>query len=498
MAAANGESAVDRVTRVEQQYEAEDTGDVKTWLNSMGEQDIQIKLIRTDPRTWKGDRIDGTLETFNGMDSIDEDIIKDRHGGGGYILAVKRRNSKGVLVMAGQRSIRIAGHPKLGDDFVGPQIHSADSNANIAAIKLMAEENKRISERAERAEHSRPPAIDPALVAMFQSNIETQRQATSDLAQRLAEKDAQIIQLVTKKPDGDAFEHKILDKMLDGESARIEGLRAQHEVEIRTLRENNRADLERERNRHEDAIKTLERRHEREIDLVRDSMKNTAEGVKNSHEMRVDGLKAEIARLERELGAKDKELGELRAKKEKSIPEQAQEFATLKETLGGIFGKDEEEDDRPGWQKAIGMVMENPEAIGQMFAGAKQAVAPQQPQLPPAQPRVLKKRRRPAQPGAATVDAALTTQGDDLPKIDPGELAAAVSFMESACSTNADPVIFAQTARTMVPTNILLYVEKVGIDDFITKVAKVPQSSILRMQQGKNFMRSVWASLLGE
>ncbi len=62
----------------------------------------------------------------------------------------------------------------------------------------------------------------------------------------------------------------------------------------------------------------------------------------------------------------------------------------------------------------------------------------------------------------------------------------------------------AQTGRSSIPTDILAWIrerhtEQVsGVDLFMTKVAKLPGSSPLASQAGKNWLRAVGALLVGE
>jgi hypothetical protein len=81
-------------------------------------------------------------------------------------------------------------------------------------------------------------------------------------------------------------------------------------------------------------------------------------------------------------------------------------------------------------------------------------------------------------------------------KPEPHELALAVAFLENACKSGQDPEVVASSARSLVPTDVLTYLEKVGVDEVLNGVTTLDQGSPLRTVQGRNFVRKVAKTLL--
>ena len=77
------------------------------------------------------------------------------------------------------------------------------------------------------------------------------------------------------------------------------------------------------------------------------------------------------------------------------------------------------------------------------------------------------------------------------------EVQLAVEFMQNALASGTEPAQFAATARNLVPEPILAYIQAVGIDVFLNKVARLEPGSPLTMQHGRNFAREVVKHLFG-
>jgi hypothetical protein len=308
---------------------------------------------------------------------------------------------------------------------------------------------------------------------------------------------------------------------LAGESE-LRQSRAFHAEEITRLREQGRDDL-----------RDRTRGHERELKAVEDSARAQIDSIKISYEARIDGLKHEVSRLMSDLDAAKKEVAELRSKKDKSLTEQAKEIVSVQEafkSLGvGGTGKDEDDDsDKPWYERMATRVMENPGAIGELIGGVRQNVAPsptaptEQPQLPPpGQPfqapdgqvyvqrpdgkvqrlspaagRALAAGISPAVRKKAAAAKAAVEGGAVAPRPpDAMELTMAVKFMEAASSNGTKPEDFAATARTAISADILAYVEKAGVDE-ILNAANLDPTSPLRTQAGRNWARAVARILL--
>jgi hypothetical protein len=305
-----------------------------------------------------------------------------------------------------------------------------------------------------------------------------------------------------------------MEKMVDGESARIETLRTQHDSELRQLKSIHQSELDRERGRLEADMVRREKQHDRELDALRESQRFATDAMKTTFETRIDSLKSEIARLQSEMVESKTTIGELKAKKEKSLPEQAQEIVSMQEALKsiGIGGKDNDDDDdskKPWFERIASRVLENPEAIGQLLGGVKGATGPTPEQAAAEQQAMLiaqhqqakqlaaKRKAKKARAAAAAGEAPLASDQNvnPLAGLSEVEVGIAIKFMEGAIQNGTDPTAFAAGARSAIPGDILLAIEKVGIDEFLNSIT-LPQDSLLRSQRGRNWVRQVAQVLL--
>jgi hypothetical protein len=504
-----------------------DSQDLRGWLSSLGVQDIQVKVIRKSPRTYKGVNVEGTLQTYS--EFIDEDVIREEHGGGVFSIVVYQRHNNGALRLFQTRMVKIAGPPKV-DGLIPPEeMHSTESsseggaNGGLAAqaMNSMQWQLKNAMEKAERAERS--DKFDPNMMRMMQEPVLEQirglRDANVELQRSLADKDARIMELINRKPDT-SLQDDLLKNMWSNESARIEGLRTQHESEMRQLRTFHADEISRIRDQSREDLNQRTRGHERELEAIRDAARSQVDSIKISYEARIDGLKSENARLTAEFSQLKGEIGELRSRKDKSLTEQAQEIVSVQEAfkalgVGGASKDEDDDSDKPWYERMASRVIENPEAIGQLIGGVRQNLpagqpAHEVPQLPPpGQPfqgpdgRVYMTRpdgkvQRLSAGGvppvkrakAAAAKAAVEAKKEGPRAPDPAELALAVSFIESAVTNGTDPAAFAQGARSMIPADILAYIETVGVDEFLNGI-KLDPSSPLRAQSGRNWIRQV-------
>jgi hypothetical protein len=286
---------------------------------------------------------------------------------------------------------------------------------------------------------------------------------------------------------------------------------------MRQLKEGFKQDLDRVHDAAKEELRVRERQHERELDMIKESTRTSSDAQKIGMDMRIDSLKSDIARLNAENAAHKVEIAELRAKKDKTLPEQADEIMRVQEafkSLGVGGSKDEDDDsDKPWYERMASRVMENPGAIGELIGGVRSNVAPaqaQQPQLPPpgqpfqtgdghtyvARPDGKVQRLNPAVRKKAAAAAAAVVAAKEGPRPpDAAELTMALSFMESAAANGTSPEDFAASARAAIPGDVFAYVEKVGIDELLNK-ANLEPGSILRQQAGRNWARAVVKILL--
>jgi hypothetical protein len=516
--------------KVQKQVAAAEAADVREWLHGLaGDTAIRVTIRRKRPKNWKGHNVAGSLETVE--EFIDEEYIRDTHGGGTFELRVQKQNAKGNWQYFTARTIEIAGPPKtdgLAEDDDGQVVAapapSHDSDVVKQALRMTDEQLRRAQERADGGNgHGFDPLLLQTLNAPLIAQLEASQRETAELRRQMFD--------VMNKPDESPF-RGLAEKMYDGENARLEALRQQRDSEMRVIRENHAMEIKMLREQHRDDLKQREKAHEREIEVVRQSYGSQVDSNKVAWESRIDGLKSEISRLERELGEAKSEIGTLRAKKEKTIPEQAQEIMAVKEAISAIGGDSDDDSDKP-WYRQVIDGLGNSDAVmslvSKLGGGEEGQAMPPQQQLPPGQPE--------AQPGLPPVgvpfqmepggDVYVRQPDGQVVKIDPNaakrqraaaarakageapapeaeeptelqptapspdQVAAAVAFMENAINNGTDPAAFGATARNLIPADILLYIQQVGVDAFLTQVANLEANSPLATQHGRNFARKV-------
>jgi hypothetical protein len=467
--------------------------DVRAWLETLAaDAAIKIAVSRRSPRTYRGHNIEGQLDTIEEL--IDEDYIRERWGGGKYLLKVMTPNSRGQYLYRVSRTVSIAGDPKIGDlveDYDdGSDAGARESDAaTITAMNTMA---KLVQEQRNR------PALDPDLIRTF----------TGPLQSQIARQDDEIRELrilAQQRPDN-SHQERLLERMIGGESARVEAITAQYQSELRTVKENHHRDMAdaraqakddlaaRERS-HERELMTLANAHAREMDALRQAFETRLETSKLTYEARIEAQKTEQERVRGDLAEVRAEAAALRAKKDKGLIEQAKELSEVREALSALGGGGDD-DEKPWYEKALAMA--EPIA-GRIMSGLGDAgPMMQQPMQMP--PQALQRRRRVVHARPQTMAAPPRLQRPapvQGPAIDAADVASAIQYMESAVQSGADPAAFAASARNLIPSNILQLVASVGIDEFLAKVAQLSQDSPLRSQVGRNFARDVAKQLLG-
>lgn len=374
------ETTTSKETKAAKRIREDSDQDIRTWLTGMaGDSSLKVSIIRKAPTAYKGyDGIDGTVESVEEL--IDEDYIRDRHGGGTYKLQIFH-NPKGKWVYLTAKTIKIAGPPKLDllynmDEVEtssgnGQQVHDSGSGRVLDAMERLTE---RANNRADRAEgNNNSNGFDMASIQILldpiQRQLEAAQQANADLRDKL-------VDTVQRKPDT-TVQDGLIGRMWDGESARIESVRTNHESELRQRHTSHEDQLKRTEDRHRDEIKSRDRAHERELSALEKSTDAQGKALAVAHESRIDGLKAENKRLDRELGELKKELGELRAKKDMSIADKAQEIMSVKDALKAIGGGDDDGDKDEKWyEKVISAALDQPDALGRIFGTATGEMPP--------------------------------------------------------------------------------------------------------------------------
>lgn len=492
----------------------------------------EVRVYRTSPKKWEGVSIEGHLDTFEEWQS--EEDLKSMYGGGTFQLKIHRPGGNGRMEYLKAVSVKLPGPPRGQgiDEKEEPQVIYDHAPATDSALSQQA--MRTMKELIDKKQES--SGFDPVMMQMMMAPMQAQIAASNaTLAQMQAdarEKDARIMELIAHKPDT-SEKDGLLNKMFDTEASRTNNLRAVHESEMRSMRENAREDIKRAEDRHRDELRDRSEGHRRELDGLQRSTDSMMATTKMAYDARIDSLKADIARIGLDLTEARAELGALRLKKDKTLIEQASELQAVGESLKslGLGGsRDDDEDNRSMLEKLLGQVIENPEAIGQ-FAGMVTGSNParqQAPQAaPPAQlaaqgeeeesfdidqipmetpfraPDGLVYVKVPPDGSVVTYEQALKmaqaqetqrNKADGRPSA--GEVKAAIGFMESAFQAGTTAATFASSAKAMIPQNILKYMEKVGVDTFLNEVAILEQSSPLRNQAGRTYMREVAKYLL--
>lgn len=479
----------------------------------------QVELHRTSPRTWGNppEQIDGLICTFDQKFTSEE--VQNLYGGGHYDLKFFTPGDDGQMKYLTTQNIKISGHPRITPNpnpaVTVPNVVKPDGPGEQVvreAMRMSQQMAQQAEERARRIEDgARDRGPDPAIQMAFDELRAARTQLSDDRREFMA-----ALQSRDARPTDNPVTDRILTQLIDNESARITALRTQHDSEIRTMRENHREDIKRLETRHDDTIKRLDEAHKREIDAVRRAHDQQVLVTGTANASLIEGYKREISSLDRELTSIKSELGELRARKEKSPIEAMAEIAKMKEAMEVFSPSGEKEEGGSG--SAIERIINSPtvatmvDAFSSRFQSGPPspvAVGPQgQPELPINRPvqvqmpdgsvktlvrrpngRVVELRRKGEAPAGGEIEHE---------PLDPAMVAQAVAYMEGAIRNNTPPETFASSARNLVPPSVLGQLRTRGVDDFLQSVAKLAPDSPLYTINGKNWARKVAAILIGD
>jgi len=505
--------AVPRESKVIQEMRTNEDRNLKDWLEEIAPGGaIRVKVTRTSPKVWKGLNVGGALATYS--QQIDEDWIRDHHGGGDFYLIVQKPKASGAgWQYAGGRVLNIAGDPRTDDVYRDKSNEQQPAGATSPAAGKFVEQAFSSLERQLEREQQRERNVggggpDTETMRMLMGPMQRQ---VDQMATMLREKDAQLVAAQQVKPqERDEFRDKMLDKLLDGDSARITALRTQYESELRQVKEGAMQNESRLRDSFERDKLAISMSHDRELNALRSAYDMRVAAQETSHTTGRTLMDGEIRRLQADLTEAKSELAALRLKKEKTILEQASEFAAIKDAIGEISGGDDKEPST--FEKVLGAVSSLPMVQNQLskLGGGEQAQPqPQQQQAQPQQRQRLLTgpdgnlyrqnpdgsvqlvRRRAPKPAAAPGEA-------PLPDIPATTVKVAVDFLETAFRGGQDPEQVATSVRSMIPADVLAVIRDRGVDGFLTDIAKIEGTSPLASQAGRNWTRKVGKSLVGE
>ncbi len=330
-----------------------------------------------------------------------------------------------------------------------------------------------------------------------------------------------MMALQTVKPPEDTFKDRMINGLMSEETSRINALRAQYDSEFRVLRENHNADLKRLDDRHERYLSESRQSHEREIGNLRQSQEISLQAARGSFEVQCKMLEADNRRLHEQLTEARSDVKALREKvdKNKSIVEQMKELTAVKEALGiedpteeGVVEKIVGALSNPAALEALKGIIGSrqpaaataPAATAAAQAEAAAAARPRAVRVPDGKIYMQQGQRLvgPLRP-KKKVQQVPTLNPDgtagpvlEIPAVDPEIIAQVVGFLERSFSANQDPVVVAQSYRTMVPPDIMTVIREHGVDVFLTRVAKLPGGSVLANQAGRNWVRKVGEALV--
>lgn len=527
-----------RADILDRQLASEQAADIGEWLAALSAgAPIKVAINRISPATWKGHNIEGQHEVVDEL--IDEEYLRQTWGGGKFQLVVKTLKANGQWKYRTARTVKIAGEPKI-DALINRQNLGTDE-AGVAHVapavhEVLAGKAMDVMERTLREERSRqgqqPSGPDPSLRLILDSlnaRLDSSEKANRDLQQRLYD--------TINRPQPPSMGDRIAEKVIDGESARIQAITTQFQSERRQLEDRMAGELKDARERHRDELRDRERAHERELGSHRQSQDMALQSQKTGYEARIDGLKMEIDRLNRDLTDARARIGTLEAKKDKTVHDSVDEIIKFKGSLDALGLGGDGEDEGPWYERLAKSFFNSDKAMdvaAKVLGGAQAppAAAPPSGMPPPgvpfqaadgnvyvigpdgtaqligsaadvaaAQQQQQRRRRRRVQAAAAAPPAAGTppapAPGAAAPPAQPAgrppdgkELAAAIAFIEQAIANGSDPAQFAQGARALIPAEVLEFIKTVGVDGFLAKVAELKPDSPLASQVGRNFVRT--------
>lgn len=488
-------------------------------LGLRGNGPLKISINRIKPKLHMGKKVDGHLDTVEDM--ITEEEIRENYGGGDYSLIIKRKNKQGSWVYYTSTTCSVAGDPRVDNlPSAAPTAPAAPVEREQHADPLVGRAFDFFAKQAEERNSNRG-GDGASRMAELEVLLKPMQMQIATLTAQLAAKDQQLAD--AHKAPANPFQEKLLDNLMKDDSARVAAVRDQLLSELRVVKEHARADEERLKDRHDRMIADIEKRHDRQIADIKASHEREINMMKGSGDISGTVKDGEIRRLTAELADVRGDLKELRARKEQTIGEKVKEVQALAEVVGG----DKEDGDESKLGQLASAVLASPLAnrIASRFMGPDGQPLQQQPQqqqvqqAPPQRqaPRlrrgqVIRNRgtgktfmqtdeglkevsRQPQEQGQRPVEV-------QIPQAD---LDNALLLLENAFRNQMDPKTVATTARTAVPQAIMTALAdhlranpERGVDEFLTKVAKLPSTSPLATQAGRNWTREVGQALVGQ
>jgi hypothetical protein len=537
-----------------------DTRTIVDWIRGLGNlgPNFKIQIFRLEPAHYMGTKLSGFIRSFDSM--VDEEQVKQMYGGGKYQVKLLLPDDTGRYVVRKYHNFEISGPPRMETDpnrEPPPAAPKEESSVAMKAMEVLSSQVSRLSQDGP----SRGHGIDADAITRAVAASTAPMQATIDMLTRELGA-ARSAATEARNAPPDPVRDRILEKVMSDDSSRMESLRMAHAAEVNTLKQSMIDLEQRLRDKHEREISELrsdhkalldriERQHERELADLKRSYETQIQILRDAHTREVNSLTmvstttkavgdGEMGRLSRENSELKAEVKALREKKEKPLLEQLKEIDEIKE----ILGSDDDGKEKTTFEKVIEAVGNSKAALKVIgkFAG-EEPPPPTQPQLPPphvpftgqdgqlyvhdgmgnvAPVRRRMKRRAPppmpppppppappdASPEVQAQHAAMAeahtkqvqemTVAQAVAKIDRDQVAAAVTYLESAFRGGQDAQVVAQSLRSqgLVPEPVLQFVRDQGVDVLLEKVARLEASSAFVKQDGRNWIRKVAKALL--
>jgi hypothetical protein len=466
---------------------------------------VQLKINRVSPRTYKGHQVSGLLETTDEL--LPEEEIKARHGGGKFEVKLLKKAANGKWIFAGQRTFEIAGPPKI-DEFEemgggsntpvtpaypgGEGDPSLQRHALVLAERIANQERQekmrlqdQLWEQVEEEADKRQPIVDPELLRTLTEPLKSQIENQSETIASLNE---QLVKIMNRPTD--TSKDDLIHKMMATEGDRIQGVRIQHESELRALRQSHQDDIKRVEDRMDRMIDSLQKTHDREVNNIQRSNASELSNLKLSYETRISSEQSEVRRLSAEISELKAELRALREKKEKPPIETLREMREYHETLQELMddGKEDVEEKTGIGEKILEKVSPILSGIGDRLGGGGGGITPQQMAMIQAQ----QMRQQQAQ-----AQATQTVQTPAIPQVSPSEVEQLTKYIEACITNNVDPAEFVKNNLSFVPPDAIKAIKQVGFDKWLESVAKISDTSNspIATLKGKNWLRAVQKAL---
>lgn len=508
---------------------------LKDWLDELGTQGafkVHVKRIKPenfrDRLTGKETKASGFLGSYDS--TIDEEFLQREFGGGTYYLKVTRRTNDGSYRFSPghHRTVEIAGDPRPESlpGYVAPAQQAAAAGESPALVNAAFSV---MQKQIERQNEAGPRGLDPAIKILIDQMHEQNERAAAELRELRKEVAARR----DEKPPTDTYKDKLLENMMGGNVAQLQAVEMRHDSDLRQLKEsaieNERRlqdrfdrDMQYSRDSHAREVTSMRQSHEISLATAKQSHEIALASAKASFDMQASLLKNDNNRLERDNARLVNEVSDLRAKKDKTIFEQAKEIKLVKEQL---FDGEDGAAEKSAFDKIMELASSPAaiEGVQNLLKSRSAAPAPAAEPAAPARPVVMrssttgqkfiqrgnqlipvKKAAKVITPEVKSEDGTVVAAAVLMPQVSEEDITKAVRFMESAFQGGTDPEVFAQTGRTLVPFEILTWIRDNhtdavnGVDAFMSKVAKLPSTSPLATQGGRNWIRKVGKALVGE